>query len=133
MIRKINRTTMAAAVFISNKRSGKSDHWKIWTGIAVAGSVIPVGISRMNANIPIINSGAVSPKACAIPMMVPVRMPGIANGKTWCDTVCTFEAPTPRAAWRIDGGTALIAARDAMMIVGRVISASTIPPAKAGA
>ena len=34
----------------------------------------------------------------------------------------------PSAASRIDGGTALKAARVAMMMVGRVISASTIPP-----
>ncbi len=34
----------------------------------------------------------------------------------------------PSAASRIDGGTALIAARLAMMIVGSVISVSTSPP-----
>ena len=56
---------------------------------------------------PIISSGAVSPGACAMPMIVPVSMPGIASGNTWCVTTCDLEAPTPSAASRIDGGTAL--------------------------
>ncbi len=79
----------------------------------------------MKAIMPIIKSGAVSPMACAMPMMVPVSMPGMANGSTCWKTACTLEAPTPRAASRIDGGTALRAARAAMMMVGRVIRVST--------
>ena len=35
----------------------------------------------MKATIPIIKSGAVSPSAPAMPMIVPVRMPGMASGK----------------------------------------------------
>ena len=41
-----------------------------------------VGISIINATIPIIKRGAVSPKACAIPIIVPVKIPGAAKGKT---------------------------------------------------
>jgi len=39
-------------------------------------------MSTMKATMPIISSGAVSPSACAMPMMAPVNMPGIANGRT---------------------------------------------------
>ena len=77
---------------------------------------------------PISRSGAVSPMALATPRMVPVMMPGMASGRTWWNTACWCEAPTPSAASRIEGGTALIAARDAMMMVGRLISAITMPP-----
>ena len=40
-------------------------------------------MSTMNATMPIMSSGADSPSARAIPMMVPVSMPGMASGKTW--------------------------------------------------
>ena len=63
-----------------------------------------------------------------MPMIVPVSMPGIASGSTWCNTICIFDAPRPSAASRIDGGTAVSAARDAMMITGSVIRLSTSPP-----
>ena len=65
----------------------------------------------MKATMPMSSSGAVSPSACAMPMMVPVMMPGMASGKTWWKTTCCGEAPTPRAASRMEGGTALSAAR----------------------
>jgi hypothetical protein len=65
----------------------------------------------MKATMPIISSGAVSPSACAMPMIVPVRMPGMASGRTWWNTICACEAPTPSAASRIEGGTAFSAAR----------------------
>jgi hypothetical protein len=42
--------------------------------------------------------------------MAPVRMPGAASGSTWWKIACIFDAPTPSAASRIDGGTALSAA-----------------------
>ncbi len=80
---------------------------------------------------PISSSGAVSPSARARPMIVPVRMPGMASGNTWWNTACIFEAPTPSAAERIEGGTAFSAERVAMMIVGSVISVSTSPPTSA--
>ncbi len=52
----------------------------------------------------------------------------MASGRTWCVTVWMREAPMPSAACRIDGGTDFRAARLAMIMVGSVISASTIPP-----
>ena len=82
----------------------------------------------MNPTIPISSNGAVSPSACANPMIVPVRMPGAARGRTWWNTDCIFEAPTPNAASRIDGGTDFSEARVEMMIVGKVIRVSTKPP-----
>ena len=82
----------------------------------------------MNATIPIISSGADSPSARAMPMIVPVSMPGIASGSTWCKTICIFEAPRPSAASRIDGGTDVSAAREAMMMTGNVMRLKTRPP-----
>ena len=52
------------------------------TGKAVDGSVKPAGMSTIKATIPIISSGAVSPRARAIPIIVPVSMPGSASGNT---------------------------------------------------
>ena len=77
---------------------------------------------------PIINKGAVSPKALAIPIIAPVSIPGIARGNTWCKTTCIGEAPPPMPASRIDGGTDLIAALLEIIIVGKVINVRTKPP-----
>jgi hypothetical protein len=55
---------------------------------------------------PIISSGAVSPRAWASDRMAPVITPGMASGSTWWNTVWVLDAPTPRAASRIEGGTA---------------------------
>ncbi len=79
---------------------------------------------------PIMSNGAVSPRAWAIPMMVPVSIPGRARGSTWCITIWFLEAPTPKAASRMEGGTDFRAARLAMMMVGRVINVSTSPPTR---
>ncbi len=61
---------------------------------------------------PIINNGAVSPKACAIPIMVPVNIPGRAAGNTWVKVINTLR---PRYAiglsatpYRSDGLTAVL-------------------------
>ena len=88
------------------------------------------GTSTINATIPIINKGAVSPKALAIPIIVPVKIPGIARGITWWKTDCILLAPTPIAASLIDGGTDFIATLLEIIIVGNVINAKTKPPAK---
>ena len=79
---------------------------------------------------PISSKGAVSPSACASPMIVPVRMPDAASGNTWWNTACIFDAPTPKAASRIEGGTDFSAARVEMMIVGSVINVRTNPPTR---
>ena len=52
----------------------------------------------------------------------------MARGSTWWNTACILEAPTPRAASRMLGGTDFSEARVEMMMVGRVISVSTSPP-----
>ena len=52
----------------------------------------------------------------------------MASGSTWCMTTWWREAPTPKPASRIEGGTAFSALRVTMMIVGSVISESTMPP-----
>ncbi len=119
---------IAADVRSTNARSGLSAHRYTCTGNAVEGSSGESGTSTMNATMPIIRSGADSPSALAMPMIVPVSMPGIASGSTWCITICIFDAPRPSAASRIEGGTAVNAARDAMMITGSVIKLSTSPP-----
>ena len=75
-------------------------------------------------------SGAVSPNAWAIPIIVPVKIPGAARGKIWSVAVCILDAPRPRAASLIEVGTALIDALVAIIIVGKVIKANTIPPTK---
>ena len=48
----------------------------------VAGSVNPPGMSTIKATMPIISKGADSPSARAMPMIVPVSMPGKARGRT---------------------------------------------------
>lgn len=114
--------------FSKNARSGLSAHKKICTGKAVAGSKNPLGTSTINATIPIISNGAVSPSARAMPTIAPVNIPGSASGATWWNVDCTELAPMPSAASRMLGGTARRLARDAMIIVGSVISDNTIPP-----
>ena len=99
---------IAAEVFSTKPFDTSSDHRKICTGSTVAGSVrLGVGGLAMKARMPIISSGAVSPSARAMPMIVPVRMPGSASGRTWWKTTWTGDAPMPSAASRIDGGTPL--------------------------
>ena len=88
----------------------------------------PSGTPGTNETMPIISSGAVSPRAWARERIEPVITPGMASGRTWWNTVWVREAPTPSAASRIDGGTAFSAERVAMITVGRAISASTRPP-----
>ena len=77
-----------------------------------------------------VSSGAVSPKAWASDRIAPVITPGIARGRTWWKTVWVLDAPTPRAASRIEGGTALSAERVAMITVGMAIRARTRPPTR---
>ena len=87
---------IAAEVFSMKALSGLSAQRKICTGNTVAGSVKPPGMSAMNATIPIISSGAVSPSARAIPIIAPVSMPGRASGKTWCrDDVSEYSSLVP--------------------------------------
>ena len=50
------------------------------------GSIGVPGTCTTKATIPIKSKGAVSPKACAKPIIVPDNVPGIAKGTTWCIT-----------------------------------------------
>ena len=77
---------IAAAVRSMNPRSGSSDHRKICDR--------QHGRRRQRARrrrgdegaMPIISNGAVSPSAWAMPMIVPVMIPGSASGRTWWNT-----------------------------------------------
>ena len=53
------------------------------------------GKKAMNVRAPMVISGAVSPSARDRPMMMPVRTPGIAAGRTWSRVTCPFVAPIP--------------------------------------
>ncbi len=79
---------------------------------------------------PTSSSGAVSPIAREIARITPVTMPGIEAGRTWRRIVCHWVAPSASEPSRIEGGTARIASRAAMMIVGRTSSASVRDPAR---
>ena len=69
-------------------------------------------------------SGAASPIARDIARIVPVSIPGRAAGKTWRETACQRVAPSAIAPCSIDTGTALMASRLAMMMIGSTSSAS---------
>ena len=74
-------------------------------------------------------SGAVSPIARDSARITPVAMPGIAAGRTWRQIVCHWVAPSAIEPSRIDGGTARIASRAAMITTGSTSSPSVRPPA----
>ena len=82
MTKKPSNTKIAAEVRETKPLSGLSAQLKICVGRAVAGSNIPPGAAVMNAFIPMSNRGAVSPRAWARPIIVPVKMPGMASGNT---------------------------------------------------
>ncbi len=48
----------------------------------------------MNESAPIVMSGAVSPMARDRPMIMPVRMPPIEYGSTWCAVTSQRVAPS---------------------------------------
>ena len=88
------------------------------------------GTSTIKATIPINSKGAVSPSALAIPIIVPVNIPGAALGTTWLNTACILLAPNPNAASLMVGGTAFKEALEEIITVGRVIRVKTNPPVK---
>ena len=79
---------------------------------------------------PTISNGAVSPIARESPRMVPVMIPGKAEGKTWSRTTCHRVAPRANAAWRRDWGTARSASCVVMTMIGRISRLSVKTPAK---
>ena len=60
--------------------------------------------------------GAVSPETFAVPNIAPVRIPGMAVGKTTFRIVCHFVAPHASEASLKLNGTALIASSDVEII-----------------
>jgi hypothetical protein len=101
---------------------------KIWIGSAVKLSLMPPGAKATNVAAPTTISGAVSPMARDSARITPVAMPGIDAGSTWRQIVCHFVAPSARAPSRIDGGTARIASREAMITTGRTSRPSVSEP-----
>ena len=72
-------------------------------------------------------SGAVSPIARESERITPVAIPGIDAGSTCFQIVCHWVAPSAIEPSRIDGGTARIASRPAMITTGRTSSAERQP------
>ena len=77
---------MAADVFCTKPESTSSDQRKICIARTEDGSLMPAGGLETKARIPIIRSGAVSPSALAMPMIVPVKIPGIRQERIMCNT-----------------------------------------------
>ena len=90
----------SAEVFSVNPRSGLSAHRKICTGNTVDGSVTPQGIHDKRHHAYHQQRGRL-PSACAMPIMEPVRIPGMATGNTWWLRSAAGRPPTS-AAWRIE-------------------------------
>ena len=64
-------------------------------------------------------SGAVSPMARDSARITPVAMPGTAAGSTCFQIVCHWVAPSAIEPSRIEGGTARMASRPAMITTGQ--------------
>ena len=81
--KKASSTMMAAEVFSRKALSGLSAQRNIWTGSTVARIGESAGdIHDKGHHADHQARGAVSPRAWAMPMMVPVSMPGMARGRT---------------------------------------------------
>src|SRR3954464_3089638 len=90
------RTKPAAAAFWWNAASGREVQLNIWIGITVKGENSQSndrnggaalsgagGRKAMKVRGPMVMIGAVSPMARAMPMITPVRMPGMEYGMMW--------------------------------------------------
>ena len=95
---------------------------KIWIGSAVKVAVKPSGRRSTKSAAPTTISGAVSPIARESARITPVAIPGIAAGRTCFQIVCHLVAPSAIEPSRIEGGTARIASRPAMITTGRTSS-----------
>ncbi len=71
----------AALVCSTNARSGLSDQRRSARAARIAGSVMPFGTSTMNATMPIISKRRGFAQRAAMPMIVPVSIPGISKRK----------------------------------------------------
>ena len=85
---------MPAAAFSANAAWGRETQLKIWIGSTVKGEKRSEGRKGTYVSAPIVMSGAVSPMARDSARMRPVRIPGKAAGRTWCQMVCHRVAPS---------------------------------------
>jgi len=74
--------------------------------------------------------GAVSPLALATPIITPVRMPGMAEGRTTFLMVCHLVAPRAMLPSRKELGTLFKASWQVRMMVGILISPRMMEPDK---
>ena len=77
---------------------------------------------------PIMSSGAASPIARESPRIVPVAMPGTAEGSVCRQVVCHTRRAQRQEPSRISRGTARTASRVVMMMTGRISSDSATAP-----
>jgi hypothetical protein len=109
---------------------GREIQLKIWIGSAVNSESSPSGLKAMIATAPARIRGAVSPIARDRARITPVAIPGIAAGRTCFQIVCHWVAPRASEPSRIEGGTARIASRPAMITTGSTSRPRVSPPAK---
>ena len=88
-------TMMPVAASSWKPACGRLVELKIWIGITVNGSRMSSGRNAAKVSAPIMISGAVSPIARESARIMPVRMPGMTCGRTWCQTICQRVAPRP--------------------------------------
>lgn len=101
-----------------NVSCGRAVQLKICMGSAVNSSIGLSGKKATNVRAPIMIRGAVSPIARDSARMIPVKMPGSAEGRTWARTTCQRVAPSAKAANRKEFGTDRIASFAAIIITG---------------
>ena len=102
-----SRIAPAAAALTWKAWSGRDSQLNIWIGMTVNGSVSQVketngnwpftgavGRNAINASAPIVMIGAVSPMARDRPMIMPVSMPPVEYGNTWCAVTSQWVAPS---------------------------------------
>ena len=85
-------------------------------------------MNRVKVAAPSSSSGALSPIARERARIEPVAMPGTAAGSTCRRIVCHLVAPSASEPSRIEGGTARIASRAAMITIGSTSSVRVSPP-----
>ncbi len=93
-------------------------------------SVRAVGSCGRKKAAPVNMIGAVSPAARSKPRITPVRMPGMASGRTTLRMVCQRVPPREMLTTRKDWGTVRRASSAVVMITGRVIMARVIEAAR---
>ena len=96
--------------------------------MAEAGIRTDVGFEPIKATIPIIKRGAVSPMSLARVSIIPVKIPGRAEGNTMLKTTLDLLAPIAKAMSLIILGTDLIELRADTINTGITSKDSVSPP-----